>query len=39
MADLVAKAIAKINLKGIKLLIIENLGNLVCPAAYDLNEN
>lgn len=38
-ADMVAKAIAKINLEGIKLLIIENVGNLVCPAAYDLGEN
>jgi hydrogenase nickel incorporation protein HypB len=38
-AEMVAKAIAKINLEGIKLLIIENVGNLVCPAAYDLGEN
>lgn len=38
-ADMVAKAIAKINLEGIKLLIIENVGNLVCPAAYDLGES
>lgn len=38
-ADMVAKGIAKINLEGIKLLIIENVGNLVCLAAYDLGEN
>ncbi|OKH33576.1 hydrogenase accessory protein HypB [[Phormidium ambiguum] IAM M-71] len=38
-ADMVAKAIAKINLESIKLLIIENVGNLVCPAAYDLGES
>lgn len=38
-ADMVAKAIAHLNLEGIKLLVIENVGNLVCPAAYDLGEN
>ena len=26
-------------LKGIQLLIIENVGNLVCPANYDLGEH
>ncbi|MDH5542168.1 MAG: hydrogenase nickel incorporation protein HypB [Nitrospinota bacterium] len=25
--------------EGIRLLIIENIGNLVCPAGYDLGEN
>jgi len=25
--------------KGVKLLFIENIGNLVCPAAFDLGEN
>ncbi|MGL5135334.1 MAG: hydrogenase nickel incorporation protein HypB, partial [Planktothrix sp.] len=38
-ADMVAKAILEINLDAVKLLIIENVGNLVCPAAYDLGEN
>lgn len=38
-ADMVAKALPKINLDQVKLLIIENVGNLVCPAAYDLGEN
>lgn len=38
-ADMVAKAIFEINLDQVKLLIIENVGNLVCPAAYDLGEN
>jgi len=38
-ADMVAKALAEINLDQVKLLIIENVGNLVCPAAYDLGEN
>lgn len=35
---MVAKAITKIYLLGIQLLIIENVGNLVCPADYDLNS-
>lgn len=38
-ADMVARAMAEINLDRVKLLIIENVGNLVCPAAYDLGEN
>ncbi|HEY9649220.1 MAG TPA: hydrogenase nickel incorporation protein HypB, partial [Coleofasciculaceae cyanobacterium] len=38
-ADMVARAMAEINLDEVKLLIIENVGNLVCPAAYDLGEN
>lgn len=38
-ADMIAKALSEINLDSVKLLIIENVGNLVCPAAYDLGEN
>lgn len=37
-AKLVQDAISKIDLTGIDLLVIENVGNLVCPAAYDLGE-
>jgi hydrogenase nickel incorporation protein HypB len=37
-ANLVHDALQNINLSGIKLLIIENVGNLVCPANYDLGE-
>jgi len=37
-ANLVQNAIAKINLKNAELLVIENVGNLVCPAGYDLGE-
>ncbi|MEO0853278.1 MAG: hydrogenase nickel incorporation protein HypB, partial [Cyanobacteria bacterium J06648_11] len=37
-AVMVARAIAEIDLAGIDLLIIENVGNLVCPAAFDLGE-
>jgi len=38
-AKLVQDAINNMNLDGIQLLIIENVGNLVCPANYDLGEH
>lgn len=38
-ADMVAKASHKLDLDNLNLLIIENVGNLVCPAAYDLGED
>jgi hydrogenase nickel incorporation protein HypB len=38
-ADMVLQASQNLNLDSIDLLIIENVGNLVCPAAYDLGEN
>ena len=37
-AGLVREALQNIDLSLIKLLIIENVGNLVCPANYDLGE-
>ena len=37
-AKLVQDAIEKLDLGGIDLLFIENVGNLVCPANYDLGE-
>jgi hydrogenase nickel incorporation protein HypB len=38
-ATLVHEALGNMNLNGIQLLIIENVGNLVCPANYDLGEH
>jgi hydrogenase nickel incorporation protein HypB len=38
-AKLVQDALGNISLNGIQLLIIENVGNLVCPANYDLGEH
>ena len=38
-AKLVEDAVATLNLTGVRLLIIENVGNLVCPANYDLGED
>jgi hydrogenase nickel incorporation protein HypB len=37
-ANLVQDALEKLDLTGIRLLVIENVGNLVCPANYDLGE-
>ncbi len=37
-AGLVREALQNLDLSSIKLLIIENVGNLVCPANYDLGE-
>lgn len=36
---MVLDALAKIELSQIELLIIENIGNLVCPAAWKLGED
>lgn len=38
-ADMVLNAAKKLDLEAIDLLIIENVGNLVCPAVYDLGED
>ena len=37
-ARLVQDAMAKMDLQQLDLLVIENVGNLVCPANYDLGE-
>jgi hydrogenase nickel incorporation protein HypB len=37
-ANLVRDALKNINLSGLQILIIENVGNLVCPSNYDLGE-
>ena len=38
-ASMIAQACEKFDLEELDLLIIENVGNLVCPASYDLGEN
>jgi len=38
-ARMVATAIADFDLAQLDLLIIENVGNLVCPSSYDLGED
>ena len=37
-AEMVARAAGSLDLDDLDLLIIENVGNLVCPASYDLGE-
>ncbi len=38
-AQMVARSVARLDLSEVRLLFIENVGNLVCPANYDLGEN
>ena len=38
-AQLVEDALKAMDLRGVQLLVIENVGNLVCPANYDLGEH
>lgn len=38
-ADMVARAAAQLDLDKLDVLVIENVGNLVCPADYDLGED
>ena len=38
-APMIKKAIDSLDLDALELLIIENVGNLVCPASFDLGEN
>jgi hydrogenase nickel incorporation protein HypB len=38
-ANVVARALERINLQDIDLLIIENVGNLICPAEFPLGTN
>ncbi len=38
-ANMVNKVLAETSLDGADLLIIENVGNLVCPSSYDLGED
>ncbi len=37
-ANLVREALVNLPLEGVRVLIIENVGNLVCPSNYDLGE-
>lgn len=38
-AGMVAAALEKLDLLGLKFLFIENVGNLICPAEFDLGEH
>jgi hydrogenase nickel incorporation protein HypB len=38
-AQMILQALDHIDLEGVDLLFIENVGNLLCPAAFDLGED
>ncbi len=38
-ATMVAKAVEKFNLENLNLILIENVGNLICPVGFDLGED
>ncbi|MEM7549939.1 MAG: hydrogenase nickel incorporation protein HypB [Bacteroidota bacterium] len=38
-AQMVWQAMDQIDLEGVELLFVENVGNLVCPASFDLGED
>ncbi len=38
-AGMIEKAAANLDLDALDLLIVENIGNLVCPAEFDIGEN
>ena len=38
-AHLVHRALHRLDLSGVDLLLIENVGNLVCPASFDLGQH
>jgi hydrogenase nickel incorporation protein HypB len=38
-AEMVAHAAAEMDLDALDMLVIENVGNLVCPASFDLGED
>jgi hydrogenase nickel incorporation protein HypB len=38
-AHMITPALEKLDLKNIDLLLIENVGNLICPAEFDLGEH
>jgi len=37
-AEMVAQGVESLDLQGVRVLFIENVGNLVCPASFDLGE-
>jgi hydrogenase nickel incorporation protein HypB len=38
-AEMVARGVEALDLAGVRILFIENVGNLVCPASFDLGES
>ncbi|MGC8716710.1 MAG: hydrogenase nickel incorporation protein HypB [bacterium] len=38
-APMIKEALKRMNLDGVKVLFIENVGNLICPAGFELGEH
>ena len=38
-ASMIEQAVSKLKIKSLDLLIIENVGNLICPSGFDLGED
>lgn len=38
-AEMVARSCAELDMRALELLFVENVGNLVCPATFDLGED
>jgi len=38
-ANMIQNALADLNLEGLDLLVVENVGNLVCPAEFNVGED
>ncbi len=38
-ADMVREAVESLSLEGVRFLFIENVGNLVCPASFEIGED
>jgi len=38
-AAMIAQAIGKLKMRSLDLLVIENVGNLICPSGFDLGED
>lgn len=38
-AEMVKDAVDRLDLSRVRIIVIENVGNLVCPSAYDLGED
>ncbi len=38
-ARMISKTLSELDLSGVDILFIENVGNLVCPSSYDLGED
>jgi hydrogenase nickel incorporation protein HypB len=38
-ATMVAKAVSKLKIRNLDLIMIENVGNLICPVGFDLGED